>query len=397
MSNPAGGLQLPNELNLPPHLSAHKYFLVCTLTVAAWDTLVVSPRALRLWKMPGWPALKLLFHFLQVWMPAEFIVVAVGFFDTKWSIESCEKFYLFEPICTAVLLAAASAVHVIRITAIYDRQRTVVGAMAGLFALQVIVTGVMCGFYFSVPLLQGQGCIAGPKHTWVGLYWIAPTLLYIASFGLALSRSLSSLAVRPLSLWKLMLRDGLNLYGAIVLAHLANVFFWFLIKPTGRDDPIRTIVTSMTAVLTASMSLRIVLSVRGTLVRGGAFALSATTSNSGMGGSSGGTGSRATTHVISAGVGRRSGVGAQMSIGANGQTYTLDDLRTTGTAKVTGEWGVVNDAKSSVHDDDASEGKVDALGNGYPNSQLPPSAPNGIKVTIDREIDYDSQEARYRK
>jgi hypothetical protein len=69
------GLTLPNELNLSPHLSAHKYFLVCTLTVAAWDTLVVSPRALRLWKMPGWPALKILFHFLQVWMPAEFIVV----------------------------------------------------------------------------------------------------------------------------------------------------------------------------------------------------------------------------------------------------------------------------------------------------------------------------------
>lgn len=68
-------LQLPNELNLSPHLSAHKYFLVCTLTVAAWDTLVVSPRALRLWKMPGWPELKVLFHFLQVWMPAEFIVV----------------------------------------------------------------------------------------------------------------------------------------------------------------------------------------------------------------------------------------------------------------------------------------------------------------------------------
>ncbi|KAF5314827.1 hypothetical protein D9619_007201 [Psilocybe cf. subviscida] len=217
------------------------------------------------------------------------------------------------------------------------------------------------------------------------------------AFGLALSRSLSSLAVRPLSLWKLMLRDGLNLYGAIVLAHLANVFFWFLIKPDDAADPIRTIVTSMTAVLTASMSLRIVLSVRGSLVRGGAFALSATASNSGMGNSSGGTGSRATTHVV----GRRSGTGAhQMSIG-NGQTYTLDELRTTGSAKVAGEWGVPSDGKSSVHDDDASDGKVDALGNPYPNGHhivgVPPSPPNGIKVTIDREIDYDNQEARYRK
>ena len=68
-------LQLPNELNLSPHLSAHKYFLVCTLTVAAWDTLVLSPRFWRLWKSPGWPALKILFMFLRTFMPAEFIVV----------------------------------------------------------------------------------------------------------------------------------------------------------------------------------------------------------------------------------------------------------------------------------------------------------------------------------
>jgi len=69
------GLNLPNELNLSPHLSAHKYFLVCTLTVAAWDTLVLTPRTYRLWKTSGWPALKILFHFLRLLMPVEFIVV----------------------------------------------------------------------------------------------------------------------------------------------------------------------------------------------------------------------------------------------------------------------------------------------------------------------------------
>lgn len=66
---------LPNSLNLPPHLSAQKYFFVCTLTVAAWDTLVLSPRTWRLFKTPGWPALKVLFHFLRIFMPLEFLVV----------------------------------------------------------------------------------------------------------------------------------------------------------------------------------------------------------------------------------------------------------------------------------------------------------------------------------
>lgn len=66
---------LPPSLNLPAHLSAHKYFFVCTLTVAAWDTLVLSPRSWRLMKSREWPVLKIIFHFLRFFMPIEFIIV----------------------------------------------------------------------------------------------------------------------------------------------------------------------------------------------------------------------------------------------------------------------------------------------------------------------------------
>jgi hypothetical protein len=97
--------QLPPSLDLPPHLSAHKYFFVCTLTVAAWDTLVLSPRSWRMVKLKdGWPVLKILYNFLRIFMPIEFIVVGmlihplfpyrpsklifpqgVAFFDTKFT------------------------------------------------------------------------------------------------------------------------------------------------------------------------------------------------------------------------------------------------------------------------------------------------------------------------
>lgn len=66
---------LPNSLLLPPHLSAHKYFFVCTLTVAAWDTLVLSPRTVRLMKTKEWSPLKVIFQFLRYLMPIEFICV----------------------------------------------------------------------------------------------------------------------------------------------------------------------------------------------------------------------------------------------------------------------------------------------------------------------------------
>ena len=79
--------QLPPSLDLPPHLSAQKYFFVCTLTVAAWDTLVLSPRSWRLLKSKGWPFLKIAYNFLRIFMPVEFTIVGVAFFDTKWSLE----------------------------------------------------------------------------------------------------------------------------------------------------------------------------------------------------------------------------------------------------------------------------------------------------------------------
>ncbi|KAI0732003.1 hypothetical protein C8Q72DRAFT_874513 [Fomitopsis betulina] len=235
---------LPPSLDLSPHLSAQKYFFVCTLTVAAWDVLVLTPRTWRLMKSRGWPLLKLIYYFLRLYVPIEFTIVGIAFFDTTFSLERCSKFYLFEPICTAILLAITSFVHVYRIHAIYDKDRSILYGMGSLFALQVVVTAICCGFYRVTPLEEGQGCIAEPKYIWVGIYWLSATLLYTVSLVLA----------------------------AVWLVNMVNMLFWFIIKPTGPEDPIRTIVTSMAAVLTASMTMRIILAVRGPLTNGGRYA-----------------------------------------------------------------------------------------------------------------------------
>ena len=61
--------------------------------------------------------------------------------------QTCRNFFLFEPICTAILLAMCSAVHVIRIHAIYEKSRAVLSGMGGLLAFQIVVTAICCGFY----------------------------------------------------------------------------------------------------------------------------------------------------------------------------------------------------------------------------------------------------------
>jgi hypothetical protein len=115
----------------------------------------------------------------------------------------------------------------------------------------------------------------------------------------------------------------------------------------------------MAAVLTTSMSLRIVLGIRGTLVHGGSFALTGSTAPSNS--------SRA-THVIST----RSGVPTT----STPHTYTLDDMR----SKPEAAWGET-DSKGAPGDDKGA----------LPIGERTTTPTNlGVKVTIDREVGYDS-------
>ncbi|KAI0785233.1 hypothetical protein C8Q75DRAFT_723082 [Abortiporus biennis] len=365
---------LPPSLNLPPHLSAHKYFFVCTLTVAAWDTLVLSPRAWRLFRTKEWPILKIIFHVLRFYMPIEFTIVGVAFFDTKWSQATCSHFFLFEPICTAILMAMCSFVHVVRIHAIYEKNRTVLYGMGSLLAAQIVITAICCGFFRSTPLDVGQGCIASPKHNWVGIYWLSITLVYTASLVLALIKSFKSLQVKPITKWKLMLRDGLNLYGAIWFVNMVNMLFWFIIKPTGIEDPVKTIVTSMAAVLTTSMTLRIILNVRGTLAHGGSFAVSSTSHPSRSGG---------TTHVLSA-----NRVGGPVGVTSNPQILSLQQQSQPATFAVPLEgkerpnWENEYD-KSGADNKGVFPATVDV--DGVTDT---PVIDEGVKITVDTETDY---------
>ncbi|KZV61034.1 hypothetical protein PENSPDRAFT_659197 [Peniophora sp. CONT] len=365
---------LPNSLNLSPHLSAHKYFYVCTLTVAAWDSLVLSPRTYKLWKTDGWPILKSLFFLLRLLMPAEFVIVGVAFFDTDFSQSMCQNFYLFEPICTAILLACCSFVHVMRVYAIHDQNRRVLGIMSALLAVQIVVTAICCAFYRSVPLLDGQGCIAGPKANWVGIYWLSATLVYTASLFFATSRSVQSLEMKQISAWKLMLRDGLNLYGAIWVVNMVNMLFWFIVKPTDTSDTIKTTVTSMTAVLTVTMTLRIILAVRGGLARGGTFAGAWSTSS----------GTHSHSHSHSRGTATNPAPGSVLHIqSGSAPTHYIDGLNGKKQPPGWPEPAVQGGVKAL----ESKEGRMlGEEGGEFEERERAPVGLPGVQVTVQREV-----------
>lgn len=195
-------------------------------------------------------------------------------------------------------------------------------------------------------------------------------MLYTTSFALALARSIRSLQVKPISYWKLMLRDGLNLYAAVWLVNMVNMLFWFIMKPTGVEDPIKTIVTSMAAVLTTSMTLRIILSVRGSLKDGGSYAVSSTSAHSR---------SNPSTHVIS----------THRPAGAPGNPVV--SFQQPGMYPVTLTGGE-NKGNNDWTDDKASDQMAEVKGEGvFPEPAGTPTsedAPKGVKITIDRETAF---------
>lgn len=297
------------------------------------------------------------------------------FFSTSLKQDpDCLRFWPYEPICTAILLFAASTVHVIRVTAIYEHATNIRSLLLGLLFVQAVVTAICCGFYRSVHLLDGQGCIAGPlnNQSWVGIYWLAPTILYATTFFLAVKRSRQTLQAKPLTPWRLMLRDNLNLYGAILLVNLVNVFFYFIMTPTDNADPIKTIVSSMAGVLTATMSMRIILGVRGSLENGGSF------SSSGSGGTSGGSASL-------------SGTGMGVARARAAPTYTIGDIHTqsksVGAVHGTKEQGSWDGDKNSDHDA-ARDAKV-MLPIVKEDESDRVASTVGVQITVDKQVEYD--------
>lgn len=159
---------------------------------------------------------------------------------------------------------------------------------------------------------------------------------------------------------------------------MVNMIFWFVATPSDFRDTIKTIVTSMAAVLTTTMTLRIILSVRGSLAQGGSFAGSSTAAAS--------AGSRGTTHVISTRATNPGAAGQPGVLNINSQidstgpqTYTLGEM---GGDKPRGtEWG--GDDKSSV-----GEGKEGIIPSDEHVNVVDPRAQGGygVKITIDREV-----------
>ncbi|KAJ8454300.1 hypothetical protein ONZ45_g19360 [Pleurotus djamor] len=152
-------------------------------------------------------------------------------------------------------------------------------------------------------------------------------------------------------------------------------------KPTGIEDPVKTIVTSMAAVLTTSMTLRIILNIRGSLDYGGSFSPTASsvgtssTASTARGGAVRSNIHNPTNHTLSL---------HQLSVaGHPAHTYTLDEMRNG--SKPEPEW---NDPDAKVDVKGLNVGDI------TPTPQESEQTAEGVKITIAKEVGYDNAYGR---
>ncbi|VDC06025.1 unnamed protein product [Peniophora sp. CBMAI 1063] len=273
MSSLPPGL-IPNAFNLPTGITISKDFFIASLTLAFWEILILTPKLLQLaTSRREWPALKILVIILLLLLFPQCITLAIATYDSRLPRNFCHRFYLFEPIWSACVLALCSVVHIIRLTAVYDRSRRILCSMSAFGVVQVILTAACSAFFRPLPLLEGQGCVTVPKANWVGTFWVVVFGFYLTSFALALTRALQSLQLRRVPLVKLIYRDSLQLYLGIAIMNVVNVALCFALPFDIERFAVKTVANMMTTVVTTTFTVRIILAAaeRGSLGHGGVY------------------------------------------------------------------------------------------------------------------------------
>ena len=149
---------------------------------------------------------------------------------------------------------------------------------------------------------------------------------------------------------------------------MVNMLFWFIAQPTDTHDTIKTIVTSMAAVLTTTMTLRIILSVRGSLKNGGSFAVTSAAHSH----------SHPSTHVIS----------THRAAGAQGNPVVSFQQQATYPVTLGGPEAKAHDWADDKASDQIAEMKEGVFPGEHPPTPPSEDVPKGVKITIDTETAF---------
>ncbi|KAF7782902.1 hypothetical protein Agabi119p4_2278 [Agaricus bisporus var. burnettii] len=264
------------------HLLAGKYFQIAAFVMLAYDHLITLGQEVeRIWKRPK-SAASLLFLLNRYATLIQFIIIVVvgeasrmylhtncSTIASLASCFSCDKYVLFEGICTVALVAVGQVIMILRVVAIYRGSKRIFTFLSIVLTGQIIISIVGLKDGFAVPLPPGLvGCILTGSNTLFPSVWIAPLVTDSFIFLLTIYRTKENIRTLFTSVSNgatsvtdravtILLRDGLMYYFLIFLANLMNCLIYFIAEPD-----IKPIGASFSQLLTCTVISRLVLNLR---------------------------------------------------------------------------------------------------------------------------------------
>ncbi|KAJ7634564.1 hypothetical protein FB45DRAFT_1025499 [Roridomyces roridus] len=252
------------------HLRNNYMFATACYVLYIYDHILTFPAEVdKIWSQPLTLA-STLFYLNRYVTHGQFIVLQVAFFETQWSVETCEKYVLFPGAATMSLVAITcpfgnspltshSVTLILRVYALYLSNKYVLSFLLAVLSAQIVLMGWALHFGIRVPLPPGfPGCVLTGNNDWFGAFWAAPIATDTLIFLLTLWRTLRYQREHGrMNYMHILLRDGVMYFMIIFSVNLVNCIIYF-----SAVQDMKAAGASFSQIMTAIMISRLHLNLR---------------------------------------------------------------------------------------------------------------------------------------
>ncbi|TFK23018.1 hypothetical protein FA15DRAFT_757574 [Coprinopsis marcescibilis] len=244
------------------HLQAAKMYSLASCVMLFYDMMITAGDEIeRIWMQERYSRITLLYALNRYLTPLGYIVIIVSFHQ-PWSIEVCDRYILFPEALKVVTASVVGVIFVLRIHAIYNR-----GLVVTLFAAAMLVVEIavkIWAFTDGTRLVLPEGIVGcilvGRNHIRFVFSWIAELLFDSVIFFLTLWRTVTLYrrqGARPMSLFTLVIRDGVIYFAVIFVANVVTVLMFLLAPPD-----IKAMNASFSTLITTLIVSRLILNMK---------------------------------------------------------------------------------------------------------------------------------------
>ncbi|CAE6444491.1 unnamed protein product [Rhizoctonia solani] len=239
---------------------AAKYFMLASFIFMVYDHMITLAEEVdRIWQRE-WTGATWLFALNRYLTELQFIVnlvspMRIAFHNPHWTgkacvhtgldthlvpdhyLYRCEDFIPFPGASTLISITIAEIIMILRTygTALYQRNKYILGLLAFFWTGQLIVMGTTMRHPTRVELPEGQvGCIQGASGNYAAAFWLAPLVMDSVIFGLTVLKSLEYIYKTRyrVPLIHVVLRDGILYFTLILSANMLNCLLYYLAPPS---------------------------------------------------------------------------------------------------------------------------------------------------------------------